>query len=143
MSDSTFQADGKIQQIAEAYSLDAIDFVRENFKVKLDWTDASISHIENVLDRFHREIHQAKPSPEQVYQFAKMFGSYVGEVYRRNHGARWGIVEIGGQKMPGLQSNSGGLFWPWGKVNNRLTNGPEDNVLHYYQFLAKEKNKSA
>ena len=71
-------------------------------------------------------------------QFAKMFGSYVGEVYRKNHGATWGMVEMSGQSFPGLKAElDGTLFWPWGRARNRLTDGAENNVWHYYSELIK------
>src|SRR5207249_5495060 len=82
----SFTPDDKIQQIAEAYALDACDFLRDHFRITLDWSDASIQHIESLLDTFHREAAKARPTPEQVVQFAKMFGSYIGEVYRKNQG---------------------------------------------------------
>ncbi len=76
------------------------------------------------------------PTEEQVSTFAKMLGSYVGEVFRRNHGAEWGMVTLGDDSIPGLRaSGSEQLFWPMGKVQKRLVNGPEDNVWHYYQDL--------
>ena len=45
-----------------------------------------------------------------------------------------------GQEFPGLKADKGDtLFWPWGKVHNRLVNGPEDNnVWHYYQVLLRD-----
>ena len=82
-----FTEDPKIQQIAEAYSLDAVDFANDNFQIKLDWSDKSVSQIESILEIFHDQLASADPSEEQIFQFAKIFGSYVGEVYRRNHGA--------------------------------------------------------
>jgi len=42
----TFTPDSKIQQIAEAFSLDACDFLRDHFSITLDWSDASVQHIE-------------------------------------------------------------------------------------------------
>ena len=65
-----FVHDDKLQQIAEAYALDACDFLRDHFHVTLDWSDSSIEHLETVMDRFHREAAKARPSPEQVMQFA-------------------------------------------------------------------------
>lgn len=131
-----FAEDPNLQQIAEAYALDAVDFARDRFKLSLDWSDASVAHIETMLAEFHRQIHSVKPTDEQVLQFAKLFGSYVGEVFRRNHGATWGIVSLEGQSFPGLKaSGPAGLFWPWGRVQNRIRNGPEDDVWHYYQYL--------
>jgi hypothetical protein len=83
---------------------------------------------------------RAKPSEDQILQFSKMFGSYVGEVFRRNHGARWGMVTVGGDTLPGMEANkSRSRFWPWGRVQDRLVNGAEDNVWHYYQLLAEQE----
>ena len=134
----SFTPDEKIQKIAEAYALDACDFLRDNFHITLDWSDSSIQHIESVMDRFHREAAKARPTPEQVMQFAKMFGSYIGEVYRKNHGATWGLVELEGQRFPGLKAQaSDTTFWPWGRARNRLVDGAENNVWHYYSELIK------
>jgi hypothetical protein len=132
----TFEPDDKVRQVAEAYAADAKDFARDHFGVTLDSSDESIECLETILDRFHRELPTAKPSEEKVFQFAKMFGSYIGEVFRNNHGATWGIVTLGDESFPGLRAQAAGtLFWPWGRVQNRLTNGAEDNVWHYYQAL--------
>jgi hypothetical protein len=134
-----FVAEGKIQQIAEAYALDAVDFARDHFGLSLDGTDASIEQIETILTRFHDEMAAASPTQETILQFAKMFGSYVGEVFRRNHGARWGMVTIGADTFPGMETDKvAARFWPWGRVQKRLVNGPEDNVWHYYMELAAQ-----
>jgi hypothetical protein len=136
----SFTPDANIQKIAEAYSLDACDFLRNHFRVTLDWSDASIQQIESALNTFHLQVQKAKPTPEQIMGFAKMFGSYIGEVYRKNHGATWGLVEMGGQRFPGMKADSAGgtLFWPWGRVQNRLVDGAENNVWHYYSELVKK-----
>jgi hypothetical protein len=133
-----FTPDEKIQKIAEAYALDACDFLRDHFRVTLDWSDASIRQIETVLDTFHRESRKARPKEEQITGFAKMFGSYIGEVYRKNHGGIWGILEQNGQRMPSLKADaSGSMFWPWARARNRLVDGAENNVWHYYSELIR------
>lgn len=137
---SQFTEDSKIQEIASAYALDAQDFARNHFKLNLDWSDKSIEHIETILGVLHDQMAKAKPTEEQLFRFAKMFGSYVGEVFRRNHGATWGIVNLDGQEFPGLKANgSAGLFWPWGRTQNRIVNGAEDNIWHYYQVLLERE----
>jgi hypothetical protein len=132
----SFVPDDDIRQIAEAYALDAVDFARASFQAKLDWSDDSIQLLEAILQSFHEKLPDANPSDEQVMQFAKMFGSYIGEVYRRNHGATWGMVTLEGDTFPGLEAEgTGKKFWPWGRAQNRLTEGPENNVWHYYCVL--------
>jgi len=108
VTEGGFVADEKVQKIAEGYALDAVDFARDNFGLRLDWSDGSVQHIETILTRFHNEIARAKPSEDEILQFSKMFGSYVGEVFRRNHGARWGMVTVGGATVPGMEANKTG-----------------------------------
>lgn len=133
----SFLSDPNVQKVAEAYALDAVEFSKKNFGITLDWTDASISNVEKALALMHTSYTKTTPKPtdKQVMSFAKGFGSYVGEVYRRNHGAEWGIVSLGGQKFPGLRTKSGTNFWPWGRALNRITQGPENNVVDYYKTL--------
>ena len=69
----------------------------------------------------------------------KMFGSYIGEVYRRNHKATWGMITLNNESFPGLESSHKELFWPWSKVFKRITAGDEENVWHYYQRMAENK----
>jgi hypothetical protein len=130
-----FSEDPQYQMIAEAYALDAVDYARATMKLTLDCTDLSIQVLESILDVFHQNLANAKPTEEQVAEFSRMWGSYLGEVYRKNHGAAWGRVTRGDQSFPGMRGTSGVLFWPWGRVENRLRNGPEDNVWHYYLNL--------
>lgn len=142
---SHFTADPEVQQIAEAYALDARDFAERAFRITLDSSDASVKQVEAILDDLYRqkETMEPPPSDEQVVTFAKMLGSYIGEVFRRNHGADWGVVDIDGDPIAGLRAvHSEIVFWPWDKVRKRLVNGDEDNVWHYYQFLLNDHRRT-
>jgi hypothetical protein len=131
-----FSKDKKIALIGRAYAQDAVDIAKNNFKIVLDWSDESIKQVEHILDELYKAKAHTQPSEEQIYRFAKIFGSYVGEVFRMNHKADWGMITMGDEQFPGLQSEKKAqLFWPWGKVNNRLMNGEEDNIAHYYNAL--------
>jgi hypothetical protein len=139
MSEISFVPDENIQKIAMAYAFDAVEFAWDRFQVMLDWSDSSIQHVETLLQRFHQELPKAKPSEEKILQFSKMFGSYIGEVFRNNHGGYWGMVTLGDEPFPGIRAmnRSKGLFWPWARVRNRIVNGIEDNVWHSYQSLVE------
>lgn len=138
----SFQPDPKMQQIADAYALDAIDFCKNNFQLQLDWSDESVGKLELVLETFHSQLSQANPTEEQVMRFAKMFGSYLGETYRKNYDAIWGMVTLQDQTFPGMENRAGTRFWPWGRVRNRLVEGKENNVWHYYKDLIPDSGKS-
>lgn len=134
-----FTEDNGVQQVAEAYAADAISFAKGVFNIELDWSDESIETIEEILDVLHQDARKNSPAEDRIMGFAKALGSYVGEVFRRNHGASWGLVHLGDDTFPGLQAEKTlGLFWPWGKARNRIVNGEEDSVLLYYNVLVRE-----
>jgi hypothetical protein len=135
VAEATFQNDPRIAEIASAYSLDAVELAARDFGITLDWSEESVRHVEKLLSRLHGEIKNARPPEDTVWKFAKAFGSYVGEVLRRHHGGEWGMVQLDDQSFPGLKQTGGGLCWPWGKAHNRIENGPEDNIWHYYCAL--------
>src|SRR5437868_6999233 len=103
MTGILFQVDPKVAEIASAYSLDAVDAAAGNFGVTLDWSEESIQLVEQVLGRLHDDLDRARPPADAIWTFAKMFGSYVGEVLRRHHGGEWGIVRMGEQSFPGVR----------------------------------------
>jgi|SRR5579859_4681700 len=139
-----FTADAKVQQAAEAYAADAVDYTRERFQFTLDGSDASVADVETILGFLHDHMAEVKPSEEQIVTMAKMFGSYIGETFRRNHGASWGFVHLNGEPFVGMKNHDvPGMFWPWGRAEKRLRNGPEDNMLHYYRWLVEKRHGSA
>jgi hypothetical protein len=142
MAGPSFQPDAQIAEIAEAYALDAIDLAARNFGIQLDWSEDSIRQVEQMLGRLHDEMAGAQPPEEAVWTFAKAFGSYVGEVLRRHHGGRWGMVNLDGESFAGLQQAGGSLCWPWGKAHKRLVKGPADNLWHYYRILVQSASSA-
>jgi hypothetical protein len=133
---SNFAPDPQLQEIAEAYALDALDHAKDTFNVELDWSDDSIQQIETILGVFHDTLAEESPPEDAIMTFAKIWGSYIGEVFRRNHGASWGSVTLGADTIPGMKATTSDvLFWPWGRVRDRLLDGPASNVWHYYQGL--------
>jgi hypothetical protein len=130
-----FEADPDIQDVAEAYSLDMIDFAQQKFGIVLDWSDESLRDVEQIAVALHENYKKSRPAPEQIAPFYRMLGSYIGEVFRRNCEAEWGWVSLDGKRFPGMQHRAGNLFWPWGKAQSRIVNGSADNLWHYYQYL--------
>lgn len=137
-----FTADHKVQESAELHAQEALRFAREAYQHELDWTDASVAHIETMLVQYHAALPNVSPDDDKVQTFARMFGSYVGEVYRRNHGATWGVISWQGEDMPGLQCDGNtNLLWPWMRAYKRIKNGPEENIWHYYQTQVLKQNQ--
>jgi len=136
-----FKAIADIQRIAIESATAVVAFAQQNFGEHLDYSDASIEIVERMLESAHAAYRNGQLAAEEVQKQAQFIGSYIGETYRRNHGADWGLVTSDGAKAVGLQSKSdskpAGLFWPIARVEKRILNGGEDNVLHYYQFLVR------
>ena len=131
-----FQPDERIGERAASYADRAVEFARDRLGIIFDWSDESVGLIEDILGRLHEDIEKAKPTEGEILQFAKVFGSYMGEVFRKNHGALWGIITLKGRRIFGLQvPDSQMRLWPWLLAQNRIVNGPEDNINYSYKMV--------
>jgi hypothetical protein len=131
-----FQLDERIGQSAASYAQKAVEFARDRLGIVLDWSDESVVLVEDILSRLHQGLEKANPSEGEIIQYAKTFGSYVGEVFRKNHGALWGIITLQGRRIFGLQTpDSQMLLWPWLLAQNRIMNGPQDNINYSYRMV--------
>jgi hypothetical protein len=62
-----------------------------------------------------------------------LFGSYLGETFRRHHGGEWGVC----MDMPALRFGEGNICFPWQRVLKRLRNGEEDSVYIWYMAMVR------
>ena len=132
-----FVADDAVRQAAEASAADAVRIAQQQFHLKLDGSEASIDDVERALVALneHYAIASPKPSDAELMPFANAFGAYVGEVYRKNHGATWGTVTLNGNSYPGFRTASGVNVWPVGRVLNVITDGPDNDIAYFYRKL--------
>ena len=135
-----FQPDSTIGKVAEDFALDAIDFASSELDIQLDWSDESIHHVEYILSLFNDQLLETKLSESKLMMFAQMFGSYLGEVYRKNHSGVWGMVTMQGDPVPGMQSRTKQHFMPWDRAIDRIVKGSENNMLVYYQDILSDSN---
>lgn len=131
-----------------AYAEDAVDFALSEYGVELDYSPASVEHVENMLAKLHdsmvpsgvwARLFKLPPLPEQVDQVSKMFGGYIGEVFKYNYGGEWSMDD---KTVPGETDYSfnvqGHTIWPHFKCGKRLVDGPEENVRTYFSVLTKD-----
>ena len=124
--------------------------IAQRHNVTLDWSDASVERVETLADLFW----STRPRPKlpwsraahrrELAGVANDLGAYIGEVFIRNHGGSWGwVIDASGGRFPGVSSIGGQLFWPTGRARNRLTDGPENNLWHYYLVLVDDESKAS
>jgi hypothetical protein len=137
---SDFSPLPELAEVSQAYSLDCVDFMASKFQIKLDFSAGSVAAIEQCLEILHVQMADASPTQEQLDFFSKMFGSYLGETYRRNYGGVWGV---GADRQPSLQTVGELVCFPWVRVHKRIVNGDEDNVQHWFDYLVKNGGTQA
>lgn len=135
-----------VDDMMAAYALDAVDHAGASFKTQLDFSPQSVENVEAILAQLHAAIPRGvwklfrrAPPEETIDTICKMYGGYVGEVFRRERGGTW---EFDQEILPGyliiaLRKGESKIFPP-SKVRKRLQNGPEDNVWFYFQVLMSE-----
>ena len=75
-----------------------VRFARAELGIRLDWSDASIAEVEELAMELGRDLRREGGKLSEVDRLVQLLGSYVGEVYRRNHGGSWGEAGLGGQR---------------------------------------------
>lgn len=112
----------------------AVEYAASLGKV-LDYTPASVSVLDEILQIYHGDIHHSEPTEDQVYSVALIFGAYLGECIRlsvpQDSGCRWVIVE--GEPV---LDQMGVRFGPVSKVYRRLTNCEEESLIPYFHVVA-------
>ncbi len=140
-------AELNLLQTVQVYSRMAVNVAHERYRVRLDYSVASIEQLEHLLDSIYRTLHsvvarflRGKRDPDEVARMAMVWGAYLGEVMRRHHGGEWIVAPVfGPDDDPVLTLKIGDTsLFPPAKVHKRLTNGAEDNVWYYYQVLEKD-----
>ncbi len=119
---------------------DAVRYARDTHNARLDYSQASIAHVETIIARIHHYIPQNRvsrwlrsgPSAAEVEQLCTMLGGYIGEVYRRKKGGEWALsVE---QNAVGIRHDEGWVF-PIVKVKQRLGHGPGNDLYLYFRAV--------
>lgn len=129
MPSTDFTPDPELQAVATRSAELCVRFIEHKFGKTADYSEAFLPEIESILGLLHLSMPASKPSQDDIQQFCTLFGSYLGETYRRNRGGEWGVSD---GNTPTLSFGGGYKSFPWARVYKRLINGDEDNVHHWY-----------
>jgi len=121
----------------------AVGLARDQHGISLDYSEDSLEQVETILAAIYdaipkgafAKVFKRRPSEAEIQQMAVVWGAYVGEVIRRRWGGEWTLeTPVHPEPVLTLRVIENNIFPP-ARVYKRLTNGPEDNVWHYYQVL--------
>ena len=122
----------------EGYAQAAVDCARREFKQKLDFTAESIDALDEILVLVGE-------SPELDVDFeARLWGSYLGEVFRERYAGSWEMTQYPGGvvAVPAVDVRGSRLF-PLMKVYRRLTVGEEDDLRAFYAMVVERLGRPA
>jgi len=123
-----------VQETAKVYAEAAVEFGARYSKT-FDFTVESIKQVEQLADVLSEAIPEESPSEEKILEMARVLGSYVGEVYRRTQGGEWEYDIF--MNAASIESPKGFAFWPIARCYNRLVEGKENNLWHYFLSMLR------
>jgi hypothetical protein len=121
-----------LDAMMEAYAEQAVRAARKDHGRKLDYSDASIEVLEELLASL-----DAFP-PEQLEFVTRLWGSYFGEVLRRRYHAGWtmSVYPGGDLAVPTLEVR-GSKIYPLSKIYRRLTLGASESLTGFYAMALR------
>ncbi|EMS69181.1 DUF3806 domain-containing protein [Ruminiclostridium cellobioparum] len=142
---------GDVLNSIDKLSEKAVQYARE-FSKNLDYSESSIGAVEEILEYYHndlkghfiknilRKIKKEAPTDSQIWSMATIWGVYIGEVICKNSSNRCKWVyedEFGTGAVLHIKVDNNNRVYPIDKAFKRLKNGPEDNVVSFYEVFKK------
>ncbi len=125
-----------IDAMIRAYAEEAVLVAREQHRVLLDYTAASVEALERLVD--------GQAAVDLDFQ-SRLWGSYFGEVLRRRWNGVWLLAPYPAGRESGTQASTvvptldvaGSRLWPTMKIYRRLTLGSAENLSTFYTLVEK------
>ncbi len=133
-------SDVTIADVMRAYAGDAVAYAERRFDLTLDFSERSLEDVDRILSAYRNSgllVPDDLPDAEreELWNFCKMLGGYVGEVIIRNIGGEWQTKEVGeGAASISLVINGGAEGAPPEAVWRTLTE-PYKGIASYYRGL--------
>lgn len=124
-------------EVIEAFAKDAVTDAKAQFDLTLDYSPASIEHLERIVAAKYEELQEKPILPIQMEALSKVWGAYLGEVIRRQRGGTWSTAKEGPYAGLCILQSGADQICTLGKVYKRLVNGEVDNLFFYSQVILK------
>ncbi|HEY3990855.1 MAG TPA: hypothetical protein VGM02_16265 [Acidobacteriaceae bacterium] len=131
-----------IDEMICAYADEAILIARQQNRVMLDYSAASVDALERLLD--------GQAAVDLDFQ-SRLWGSYFGELLRRRWNGIWLLAPYPGSRESSSEAGSviptldiaGSRLWPTMKVYRRLTLGAAEDLSTFYSLVEKRLTLSS
>lgn len=129
----------EVQDQMSNFAKTAVEYA-QSFSEELDYGKESLAAVEKILDYYSHDLQcctvEEKPTENQVWSMATIWGAYVGEVMRRELGPDfiWTDEETLGNKIPHIRNTrTEAETFPIDKAYKRLVSGTENNIVTYFE----------
>ena len=114
----------------------AINYAK-SFEKKFDYSENSLNGLEEILNYYSEDIPKSKPTENQIWSMALIFGSYLGELMLKKGLSKkcYKWKKNSDSNIPLLANENGSYITPIDKVYKRLVNGNEDNIISFYDIV--------
>jgi hypothetical protein len=114
----------------------AVPFAEENYAVALDYSVASLAHVDGIIEDLRRDQRF-----EVLQPVLFSMGCYVGEVLVRHAGGRWRPARDLGAGIEALspiavEMPDGRGCNPVGRVYRRFQRGRDDGIVSFFHALS-------
>lgn len=121
----------------QAVAAGAVKRAREEQKIELDYSPASIERLEVMLGELHNRHAQNPLEEKEITVLSRRWGAYIGEVAKRMRPGKWhrDSEKAGPGAMP-LIFEDGLEAFPCSWVYKRIADGPDDNIAFKFRVLS-------
>ena len=133
-----------LQGVFSSYAENA---VRESEKkgYKLDYSIESLNTVEEILSATYKSYPKSRilrfflgKSNNKLFEMAKPYGAYIGEVMRKKYGGQWTLEEFANRNgLPSLTIEKSKLH-PTLRAYRRIKFGQEYDINQYVQVKTEE-----
>lgn len=79
----------ELANLMKETSLDAVANAREQLGIELDFSNESVAHIDVLITHYLDNYQSQTLDQKTIFTVCHMFGSYIGEVFKRAAGGHW------------------------------------------------------
>lgn len=121
----------RLERIFKEASLRAVIFSKNKLGIRLDFSEDSLSLLDDILEAFHKANENNDFDNDKLIDLSMVFGGYLGEVISKNIGGIW---EENDNKTIFLEVNNQKVL-PLNIIYKRINIGERASVKRwYYKF---------